>query len=85
LAHRETEYKLARRKREIAALSVPLCQRDLDLARIRAQVGTALRLEAIDRASALSQSESDLAQAVANENVAAMNLSIARGAAPRWK
>lgn len=85
LARRETEYRLARRRREIAALSLPLCQRDLDLARIRAQAGTALRLDAIDRASALAQAESDLAQAVAGENVAAANLSIARGALPRWK
>lgn len=84
LSRRETEWRLARRKREIAERNLPLARRDLELAIIRSQAGTALRLEAIDRASALAQAESDLAQAVASENIAAMNLSIARGAVPRW-
>ena len=73
------------RLREVAAADAAkqdLARRDLDLARIRAQVGTALRLEAIDRASALAQAESDVAQAVATENVAALQLSIARGEDP---
>jgi OMF family outer membrane factor len=82
LARRQTEYALAKRRREISEASLPLARRDLDLARIRAQVGTALRLEAIDRASALAQAESDVAQAVATENVAALQLSIARGEDP---
>lgn len=85
LARRRTEYALARRRREIAEASLPLARRDLDLARIRAQAGAALRLEAIDRASALAQAESDLAQAVATENVAALQLCIARGTDPSWK
>jgi OMF family outer membrane factor len=85
LARRETEYALARRRREISEASLPLARRDLELARIRAQVGTALRLEAIDRASALAQAESDLAQAIATENIAALQLSIARGEDPSWK
>jgi len=85
LSRRETELRLARRKREIAERNLPLAKRDLELANIRSQVGTALRLEAIDRASALSQAESDLAQAIAAENIAAMNLSTARGEEPRWK
>lgn len=85
LSRRETELRLARRRREIAERNVPLARRDLDLANIRSQAGTALRLEAIDRASALSQTESDLAQAIATENIAAMNLSVARGEEPRWK
>jgi outer membrane protein TolC len=84
LSRRETELHLARRKREIAERNLPLARRDLELAIIRSQAGTALRLEAIDRASALAQLESDLAQAVALENIAAMNLSIARGVVPRW-
>jgi outer membrane protein len=85
LSRRETELRLARRKREIAERNLPLARRDLELANIRSQAGTALRLEAIDRASALAQLESDLAQAIANENIAVMNLSIARGEEPRWK
>jgi len=85
LAHRETDYALAKRRREISEASLPLARRDLDLARIRAQAGTALRLEAIDRASALAQAESDVAQAIATENVAALQLSIARGGDPSWK
>lgn len=84
LSRRETELRLARRKREIAERNLPLARRDLELANIRSEAGTALRLEAIDRASALAQLESELAQAVASENIAAMNLSIARGAVPRW-
>jgi outer membrane protein TolC len=85
LARRETDYALAKRRREISQASLPLARRDLDLARIRAQVGTALRLEAIDRASALAQAESDFAQAIATENVAALQLSIARGEDASWK
>ncbi|MEN9309853.1 MAG: hypothetical protein RL173_3785 [Fibrobacterota bacterium] len=85
LSRRETELRLARRKREIAERNLPLAKRDLELANIRSQAGTALRLEAIDRASALAQLESDLALAIANENIAVMNLSIARGEEPRWK
>ncbi len=85
LSRRETEYNLSRRRREIAAKNLPQAKRDLDLANIRSQVGTGLRLEAIDRASALAQAESDLAQAIATENIAAMYLSIARGEEPRWK
>ena len=45
----------------------------------------ALGLEAIDRESALAQAESDLAQAVAAENIALLNLSVARGGVVRWK
>ncbi len=85
LSRRETELRLARRKREIAERNLPLARRDLELANIRSIAGTALRLEAIDRASTLAQLESELAQAVAAENIAAMNLSIARGTEPRWK
>jgi hypothetical protein len=48
-------------------------------------VGTSLRLEAIDRESALSQAESDLALAIAQENAAALALSLARGQDPSWK
>ncbi|HNY30533.1 MAG TPA: TolC family protein [Fibrobacteria bacterium] len=82
---RGTELRLARRRRGIAERNLPLARRDLELAVLRSQAGTALRLEAIDRASALSQAESDLAQAIASENIAILNLSIARGEAPRWK
>jgi outer membrane protein TolC len=85
LAHRETDYAMAKRRREISEALLPLARRDLELARIRAQAGTALRLEAIDRASALAQAESDLAQAIATENVAGLQLSIARGEDPSWK
>jgi OMF family outer membrane factor len=85
LAHRETDYSLAKRRRDIAESSLPLAHRDLELARIRARAGTALRLEAIDKASALAQVESDLAQAIATENVAALQLCIARGEDPSWK
>jgi len=85
LALRETDYRLAVRRREISQSSLPLARRDLELALIRAQVGTSLRLEAIDRESALSQAESDLAQAIAQENAAALALSLARGQDPSWK
>jgi OMF family outer membrane factor len=85
LALKETNYRLAVRRREIAQSSLPLARRDLELALIRAQVGTSLRLDAIDRESALSQEESDLAQAIAQENAAALALTLARGQEPSWK
>ena len=85
LALKETNYRLAVRRRQISQSSLPLARRDLELALIRAQVGTSLRLEAIDRESALSQAESDLALAIAQENAAALALSLARGQDPSWK
>jgi|GEM_PF-1299466 len=85
LALKETTYRLAVRRREIDQSSLPLARRDLALALVRAQVGTSLRLEAIDRESELAQAESDLAQAIAQENEAALALSLARGQDPSWK
>jgi len=84
VARRETDWKLARRRREIATANLPLARRDLELARLRADAGTGLRLDAIDRAAALAQAESDLASAVAQENIAATRLQVARGQDPTW-
>lgn len=85
VARAENDLRLARRRREIAQAALPLARRDLELARIRAIAGSALRLDAIDRAAALAQAEADHAQALAQENAASVRFDLARGDEPRWK
>lgn len=82
IARRATELALAIRRREIAERNLPLARRDLELSEIRSRAGTALALEAIDRAWALSQAQAELSQALAAENAARLQAAIARGQRP---